>query len=134
MVTGFLTQLDLRAYQPNEWLVLNPLKYRAVSGALYTVPAGFVTDLASIPAMVRGIISPNGPSRRAAVLHDWLYCLKAGERSEADALFLEALEAEGVNLFVRRAMWLAVRAGGWMYWNRRNGITGDDFAKITDNA
>lgn len=128
---GFLTQLDLRAYQPNEWLVINPLQYRSISGALYTVPAGFVTDLASIPAMVRVIISPNGPSRRAAVLHDWLYCLHAGTRQEADALFLEALEAEGVNWVVRHTMWVAVRSGGWMYWRNRNGVTSDDFADIS---
>jgi len=94
---------------------------------MYHVPARFVTDLASIPFIVKPAIDQNGLSRRPAVLHDFLYCIKHGTRSEADYLFLEALQAEGVGLIVRRAMWLAVRMGGWMYWNKRGGITADDF-------
>jgi hypothetical protein len=60
-------------------------------------------------------------------LHDYRYCVKQGTREAADALFLEALEAEGVNLITRRIMWLAVRAWGWRYWNARTGITSEDF-------
>jgi hypothetical protein len=56
-----------------------------------------------------------------------LYCLKHGTREAADALFLEALEAEGVNLITRRLMWLAVRAWGWTYWRSRDGLTQEDF-------
>ena len=60
-------------------------------------------------------------------MHDYRYCVKQGTREQADALFLEALEAEGVNLITRRIMWLAVRAYGWRYWNARTGITSEDF-------
>jgi len=128
----FLTTLDVRAMPtPDEWVLLAPLRYQPATGRPVTVPAGFVTDLASIPRPARALVSPNGTSRRAAVLHDWLYCLRAGARAEADALFLEALEADGVGWFTRRVMWLAVRAGGWVYWGRRaDGLTGDDFTDI----
>jgi hypothetical protein len=101
--------------------------YRSAAGRAYVVTAGFITDLASIPLIFRPAIDRNGKSRKAAVLHDLCYCLKHGTREAADALFLEALEAEGVSLITRRVMWLAVRAWGWRYWNARTGITSEDF-------
>lgn len=124
----FLSNLDLRAHDAGEWVLLAPLSYRSAAGYLYQIPAWFITDLASIPRLARPAIDQNGRSRRPAVLHDYLYCIKDGERSQADALFLEALEAEGVGWFTRYAMWLAVRAGGWAYWNKRDGMTTEDFA------
>lgn len=123
----FLSPLDLRAHEPGEWVLLAPLEYRAANGRKYLVPSRFITDLASIPLLARPAIDQNGRSRRPAVLHDFLYCLKQGSRSEADALFLEALEAEGVSPITRRIMWLAVRAWGWRYWNARAGMTDEDF-------
>jgi hypothetical protein len=125
----FLSALDLRAHVPGEWVLLSGLDYRSAAGRMYHVPARFITDLASIPGVFQPAIDRNGKSRRAAVLHDWLYCLRQGTRAEADALFLEALQAEGVNWFIRRAMWLAVRAGGWRYWDKRTGVTHEDFVR-----
>lgn len=124
----FSTPLDLRAHVPGEWVLLADLVYRSSDGRIYRVPSRFITDLASIPRIARPAIDRNGKSRRPAVLHDWLYCLHADTRAEADALFLEALQAEGVGLIIRRAMWLAVRAGGWVYWNARAGVTTEDFS------
>ena len=123
----FLTPLDLRAHVPGEWVVLSLLGYQSADGERYYVPPTFITDLASIPAIFRPAINRNGKSRKPAVLHDYRYCVKQGTREQADALFLEALEAEGVNLITRRIMWLAVRAYGWRYWNARTGITSEDF-------
>jgi hypothetical protein len=45
------------------------------------------------------------------VLHDDLYAKRA-ERSFADRVFLEAMEAEGVPWWRRRLMYAAVRAFG----------------------
>lgn len=124
---GFSGPLDLRAHKSGEWVVLNPLIYRALSGRTYGVPAGFITDLASIPALLRPLFNPNDNGRKAAVLHDARYCIKAGTRKEADDIFLEALERCGVGFLRRWAMYSGVRAGGWLYWNKRSGLTADDF-------
>lgn len=125
----FLSSLDLRAHEPGEWVLLSQLVYRAADGWKHQVPQYFITDLASIPRLARPAIDRNGRSRRPAVLHDWLYCLHESTRSQADELFLEALEAEGVGWFTRRTMWLAVRAWGWRYWNARTGVTHEDFVR-----
>lgn len=127
MTDGFSGPLDLRAHEPGEWVVLNPMFYLSLDGRSYGIPAGFITDLASIPAIFRPAINTNGLSRKPAVLHDARYCAKAGTRKEADDLFLEALERCGVGFSQRWAMYLAVRAGGWVYWNSRDGMTSADF-------
>lgn len=127
---GFSGPLDLRAHAPGEWLVLNPLIYESLSGRTYGIPAGFITDLASIPKVMRPVFNPNDESRKPAVLHDLRYCLKQGTRKEADDLFLEALGRSGVGFARRWSMWMGVRAGGWVYWNKRNGVTEADFSSI----
>lgn len=119
MDDGFSGPLDLRAHLPGEWVVLNPLIYTSIAGRSYGVPAGFITDLASIPAILRPLFNPNDGGRKAAVLHDSRYCIKSGARKEADDLFLEALERCGVGLVRRWAMYAGVRSGGWLYWNKR---------------
>lgn len=127
MDDGFSGPLDLRAHKPGEWIVLTSLLYTSRNGRSYGVAAGFITDLASIPAFLRTFFSQNDASRKAAVLHDSRYCIKRGTRKEADDLFLEALERCGVGYTHRWAMYLGVRAGGWVYWNKRSGITEADF-------
>lgn len=134
---GFHGPFRLRPHAPGEWLLLAPLRYRSPGGRVFGVPAGFVTDLASIPWPARPVLDTILADReeRPAVLHDWLYCSRIVTRKEADALFLEALELEGIGWTVRRAMWLAVRAWGWRYWNKRApGIECDDFAELPDDA
>lgn len=118
---GFINSLDLRVYQPGEWVVLNDLDYKPIRGNVITTPRGFVTDLASIPAPLRGILNVNGRSRMPAVLHDFLYSVQPQgiTRERADNLFYEALVSVGVLPAVAWVYWAGVRMGGWMYWGRR---------------
>ena len=127
MNDGFSGPLDLRAHDSGEGVARNPLMYCSLAGRAYGIPAGFITDLASIPAILRPLFNPNDDGRKAAVLHDSRYCIKQGSRKDADDLFLEALERCGVGFFRRWAMYAGVRAGGWVYWSSRGGITEADF-------
>lgn len=130
---AFMTPLDLRAYKPDEWVLLLALIYLAKDGKRYIAPRGFITDLASIPRLLRALFDINGQSRAPAVLHDFLYCMHYTTRAEADALFLEALEAAGVGWATRWSMYLGVRSGGWIYWSKRDdGITQEDFLDDDD--
>jgi hypothetical protein len=123
-----MTTLDLRAFKPDEWVLLRPLIYVGQDDKHYVAPRGFITDLASIPRLLRALFDINGLSRAPAVLHDFLYCIHYTTRAEADALLLEALEAAGVGWATRWSMYLGVRSGGWMYWNKRgDGINHADF-------
>lgn len=58
-----------------------PVDYRAriwpLEGeSVILVPAGFVTDFASIPWGVRNLFPPNGPWARPAIIHDLLYRIR----------------------------------------------------------
>lgn len=122
---AFLTELDLRAYGAKNWILLSRLVYCGKNHpARIEAPIGFVTDLASIPRIARLIFPVNDLHRPAAVIHDWLYCdQKIGgqwiRRKAADATFLEAMSCLGVPKWKAWPIYLAVRTGGWVYFNKR---------------
>jgi hypothetical protein len=115
------------------WALQRELIYTTVVGDTITVPAGFVTDLASIPRIVGGILPPDGPWTEAAVIHDCLYFTMGGvnlwhgrrcisrakpySRSEADGILREAMADIGVGLAQRNIIWSGVRVGGARGWS-----------------
>jgi len=78
----------------------------------YTVPAGFGTDLASVPLGFRNLAS-KVDGIEAATVHDYLYRTGKVPRAEADEVFFDLLEGQ-VPGWKRYAMWGAVRAFGWL--------------------
>ncbi len=119
------------------------------SKTVIKVPAGFVTDFASIPQFliavsgllslaagnyfglpwltVLGIIAILAAALlpkwdkygKAAVIHDYLYNTKTVSRKMADIIFLEAMDVLKVNTIVAHSMYGAVRLVGWLAWKRR---------------
>lgn len=83
----------------------------------YVVPKGYGTDLASVPALFRGLAS-KVDAIEAGVVHDHAYEFKTMPRSDADELFRAIIGASGKGWFKRNLMWFGVRAGGWVVYNR----------------
>lgn len=84
---------------------------------VFTVDAGFITDLASIPRVFRSIIPQVGRHIQPSIVHDFAYESKTNlTRAEADLLFLDGMKAVGVSWLRRQAMYRAVRAFGWTLW------------------
>jgi hypothetical protein len=83
------------------------------------VPAGTLTDFASIPRLVQVLI-PKDIGRRAAIVHDYLYQETGGKwafsRKECDEIFLEALNVLKVRWITRTILYTGVRIGGWYPW------------------
>ena len=93
-----------------------------------TVPAGFVTDYASIPPLAQRLagLRPKDPDYdQPAVLHDWL-CQRLSKdlvgsitggilrsekitRKEVDDIFLMAMKARGCPAWKRNILYAAVR-------------------------
>ena len=115
MFTGLLYAME--GPKSEEWTLTEVLGWRG-STLSADVPARFITDLASIPRLFRGLIEVNGAHRRAAVLHDYLYVMQTVSRAEADRAFLEAMAWLGVGFIKRQAMYQAVRLGGGAAWAR----------------
>ena len=100
-----------------------------INGQPYVIPAGFVTDGASVPRGLWNLFPPFGKYNKAALLHDWLYQFGTMTRAQADRAFLEAMKELGVGFVTRWAMYLGVRAGGWAAWDgyaRQRRFTGEN--------
>jgi hypothetical protein len=88
--------------------------FRFVGNATVIVPAGFVTDGASIPRLFWSLMGPFGLYFEAAIVHDFLYSTGgcgALSRLQCDLIFLEAMTAIGVSWLTRSIIYRAVRIG-----------------------
>lgn len=98
------------------WVTSRTITWRVALDTLgwsVTIPAGFETDLASIPWWGRWLINPEDPeAARSAVLHDFLLDPAQGFGPEHQQLavsqFYEAMKFDGVALWHRLLMAAAV--------------------------
>lgn len=79
---------------------------------------GFVTDFSSIPKLLRSFIAQRGNQDGPSVMHDLCYRLNLLTRELADELFLLLMELEDVHWLKRQVLYLGVRSGGWVSWNK----------------
>ena len=94
-------------------VLLSPLVFdSALLNLRVIVPAGFVTDFASVPRAPLTYWLFGGVADEAAVVHDWLYEKGLVPRDVADEVYGEALAACGVAAWRRVAMVAAVRVFG----------------------
>lgn len=120
---GFQNRLRGETAPNRGWITLEPLLYITAQLFLITIPAGFRSDLASIPKLLRVIFDVNGKHRESAVFHDYLYSHKgrlAGikySRLRCDWEFLVAMSTQDVGFLERWAMFIGVVIGGWWAWH-----------------
>lgn len=120
-MSSFTKPLTVTKIGPRLWRVERQFTYfigEEDSDEFVIVPKGFETDFASVPRLFWTLIPPDGTYTQAAVLHDFLYFKKLYVRKRCDEIFLEAMKVLKVNWFKRRIMYWAVRAFGWIGWNR----------------
>lgn len=103
----------------HNWKVVDPVIYVDDAREVIAVPAGFTTDLASVPRLFWAIIPPFGKYDGAAIVHDYLYSTQIYTRAKSDGILLEAMKAEGVSAFERWVIYSAVRSFGWIPWGNR---------------
>lgn len=101
---------------------------------LVSVPAGFVTDFASIPRAIQ-IVYPvwerYGP---AAVLHDWLYWSQIYQRDIADNILREAMILLAVEDGTITDIFNAVRAFGQSSWERNTALKASGYKRTAPIA
>jgi hypothetical protein len=114
---------DIPVVYPDPLIRKYRLKYHLiidVIGCTFRVPARFPTDGASIPRifwLTTG--QPFSPRFiTAAIVHDYLYQYGHVERLIADTVFKQILLKHGVGEYQATKMFLALRLGGWIVWNR----------------
>lgn len=119
----FLTPLEIEYIDGRHWQVTEAFTLVVECGEKclirpITVPAGFVTDFASIPRVFWTALPPTGKYGKAAVVHDYLYVIGGNlppdkfTKADADRIFYEAMGILGVNRFLRWMMYQAVKRFG----------------------
>lgn len=100
------------------WELTEPLIYLGADEAI-VVPAGFRTDMDSVPRVPVIYAAFKGRAVRSAVVHDYLYESQRGKRF-ADRAFLQAMRHEGVPARWRYPIyWAVVLFGGPVYRSKR---------------
>lgn len=84
----------------------------------FTVPNGFVTDLASIPPIFWSVLRPDGEYAYAAILHDYLYWVQHWPREQADNTLRACMVDFQVDKLKMDAIYEAVHRFGEAAWKR----------------
>ncbi|MBJ3764159.1 DUF1353 domain-containing protein [Maribius pontilimi] len=88
---------------------------------MLSAPRGLVTDLTSVPVLLRFFVGRVGPWLEAAIIHDYLYVAwsflpghgpRAPDRLFADRVMLLAMEAAGVRAWRRLGIYWGLRLFG----------------------
>lgn len=115
----FLNKPSLQPYQKFDFQLNNDFIIQ-VDTTIYSVPNGFITDLASVPRVMWACYSPNDARTiPAAILHDYLYRSNLPvTRKEADDIFYRCLIAGGTPKRTASKYYMGVRAFGWLFYRK----------------
>ena len=139
MKSGFLTDLsvDLKPGNDCVWIVVKPLKYYSelLKCTLIVPPwfetkepdesgesSFFETDFASVPRVPFIYEAWGNRAHREAVIHDYLYRTDSKPivaYSQANSVFLEAMQSTGKPWYICYGMYMGVVLGGWTAWHKR---------------
>lgn len=102
-------------------------------GPTVVVPAGFVTDLASIPRVFWSLLPTDGTYTFPAIVHDFLYWTQPTERDVADKVFRYGMDDMKVSSVAASAIYAAVRVGGAGTWSNNKKLRDQGQKRILKN-
>ncbi|WP_079942170.1 DUF1353 domain-containing protein [Salmonella enterica] len=113
-MSRFTTPAILEMLDHYRWRVHEPFAFYLSddNSDIIEVPAGFVTDLATVPRIFWTLLPPDGKYAKAAIIHDYLYDNALRTKREADRIFLDGMTVLGVPKWKRTVMYWAVRLFG----------------------
>ncbi|HFE7524033.1 TPA: DUF1353 domain-containing protein [Salmonella enterica subsp. enterica serovar Newport] len=113
-MSRFTTPAILEMLDHYLWRVHEPFAFYLSddNSDVIEVPAGFITDLATIPRIFWSLMPPDGKYAKAAIIHDYLYDNALRAKREADRIFLDGMTVQGVPKWKRTVMYLAVQLFG----------------------
>lgn len=113
-MSKFTTPAILEMLGHYEWRVHEPFAFYLSNdnSDVIEVPAGFITDLATVPRIFWIMLPPDGKYAKASIIHDYLYDNALRTKKEADRIFLDGMTVLGVPRWKRMIMYYAVRLFG----------------------
>lgn len=113
-MSKFTTPAVLEMLDDYRWRLVEPFEFWLTDSPddVIRVPAGYVTDLASVPRLLWSVFPPHGRYAKAAIIHDWMYENGIRTKKEADRIFLDAMKVLNVPACQCGLMYCAVRLFG----------------------
>ncbi len=120
-MSRFTTPAILEMLGHYNWRVYEPFAFYLSDDEsdVIEVPAGFITDLATVPRIFWTLLPPDGKYAKAAIIHDYLYDNALRTKKEADLIFLDGMKVLGVPKWKRIVMYQAVRLFGRGMYSQR---------------
>lgn len=106
------TQDGRQLYQLEQYLAAT------VESNVVGVEKGFITDLVSLPWILRLVSLPTGRWARAAIFHDFLYKSRLLPREEADEFFYYIMIQDRVAEWKATGAYYLIRMFGWYRYNK----------------
>lgn len=101
------------AYLEKKWVLLGNYTILGI-----TIPAGFKTDIDSIPRYIPFLYAIlKHRAVEASVLHDYLYAI-GQDRKQADLTYKQAMKLTQVHPAIREVIYTGVRLFGWIWYDR----------------
>jgi len=127
-MSTFTTQINLESINDGKsWKLIESFEYHIgeyPSKNIITVPAGFITDLMTVPRFILPFFNPLlHQYSKPSIIHDWLYDKDSKDkynintRLQADKVFLEAMAVLGVSRVKRYLIYQAVRLFAKKFYN-----------------
>ena len=93
--------------------------FRSKIAGTVEVPAGYISDGASVPRLFQNIFPPYGKYLEAAVAHDYIYSdiFDRFTKKQADNVFRELLEVLRIPEWKIKLMYRGVKLGGKGGWD-----------------
>ncbi|MBO9641201.1 MAG: DUF1353 domain-containing protein [Siphonobacter aquaeclarae] len=111
---------DTEGRKPDHFRLSEDLILTASDGAFFRIPAGFMTDGASVPGLLQGFVHPIHRDFPADAFHDYHYENRRYydfSRREIDGYWLEFMRKYNPDHPARTLVkYLYVRALGWWNW------------------
>ena len=97
---------------------LKPIGFTGNDGHWHVIPAGYVSDGASVPRFFWRILSPNidGRTLVPSIIHDFEYENAIGTRGGADYDYAFRLYGNDYGIIKSSLTWIGVRVGGRKHW------------------
>jgi hypothetical protein len=109
--------LEIEYIDKDKWKIAKDFKFRVNrTNEIIVIREGFVTNLASVPRILRSIYPRSPKLLLASCIHDYLYEQGIYDRKTCDLIFKDLMKIVGVKKKKYKVMELGVRLFGWLFY------------------
>ena len=122
-MSSFTTPLIVESMDDSrKWKLIEPFEFYLITKGkkehTIVVPAGFITNFASIPRIFWSVLPPYDKYGKAAVIHDYCYYYHLFPRKKCDQIFKAGMKVLNVPKWKMSVIYHVVRLFGKSHYNK----------------